>query len=56
MINFRFERDIYEAVDDVRDAVTRIRADLPADAREPVISRVTTAGRPVVTFSVDPRT
>jgi multidrug efflux pump subunit AcrB len=51
-IQFRFERDINEAVDDVRDAVTRIRADLPADAREPVISRVTTAGRPVVTFSV----
>ena len=31
----------------------RIRADLPADAREPVISRVTTAGSPVVTFSVE---
>lgn len=51
-IEFRFERDISEAVDDVRDAVTGIRADLPADAREPVISRVTTAGSPVVTFSV----
>ena len=53
IINFQFERNISEAVDDVRDAVTRIRADLPADAREPVISRVTTAGRPVVTFSVE---
>lgn len=53
VIEFRFERDISEAVDDVRDAVTSIRADLPADAREPVISRVTTAGAPVVTFSVD---
>jgi multidrug efflux pump subunit AcrB len=52
-IEFRFERDISEAVDDVRDAVTGIRPDLPADAREPVISRVTTAGSPVVTFSVD---
>ena len=38
-IEFRFERDINEAVDDVRDAITRIRADLPADAREPIISR-----------------
>ena len=45
-IQFRFERDLNEAVDEVRDAVTRIRADLPADAREPVISRVTTAGQP----------
>jgi multidrug efflux pump subunit AcrB len=51
-IQFRFERDINEAVDEVRDAVTGVRADLPADAREPVISRVTTAGSPVVTFSV----
>ncbi len=51
-IEFKFERNISEAVDDVRDAVTRIRADLPADAREPVISRVTIAGEPVVTFSV----
>jgi multidrug efflux pump subunit AcrB len=53
VISFQFERNITEAVDDVRDAVTRIRADLPADAREPIISRVTTAGRPVVTFSVE---
>jgi len=53
VISFQFERNISEAVDDVRDAVTRIRADLPADAREPVISRVTTAGRPVVTFSIE---
>jgi multidrug efflux pump subunit AcrB len=52
-IQFRFERDINEAVDEVRDAVTGVRADLPADAREPVISRVTTAGSPVVTFSVE---
>ncbi len=53
VISFQFGRNISEAVDDVRDAVTRIRADLPADAREPIISRVTTAGRPVVTFSVE---
>jgi multidrug efflux pump subunit AcrB len=52
-IEFQFERDISEAVDDVRDAVTRIRSDLPADAREPIISRVTTVGRPVLTFSVE---
>jgi len=51
-IQFRFERDINEAVDEIRDAVTGVRADLPADAREPVISRITTAGSPVVTFSV----
>ena len=45
VISFQFERNLSEAVDDVRDAVTRIRSDLPPDAREPIISRVTTAGR-----------
>jgi multidrug efflux pump subunit AcrB len=53
VIAFRFERDINQAVDDVRDAVTRIRSDLPADAREPTISRITTIGHPVLTFSVE---
>lgn len=52
VVEFRFERDINEALDDVRDALTRIRSDLPPDAEEPIVSRVTTAGRPVVTFSV----
>lgn len=52
-IEFQFERPLSEAVDDVRDAVTRIRSDLPADAREPIVSRVTTAGSPVATFSVE---
>ncbi len=31
-------------VTDVRDAVARIRAELPTDLREPVISRVTVIG------------
>ena len=51
-IEFRFERDINEALDDVRDAMTRIRSDLPQDANEPIVSRLNIAGRPVVTFSV----
>ena len=40
------------ALDDVRDAMTRIRSDLPADANEPIVSRVTTAGGAIVTWSV----
>lgn len=53
VVSFQFERNLSEAVDDIRDAVTRIRSDLPPDAREPIVSRITTAGRPVVTFSVE---
>src|SRR5690606_3906120 len=51
-IEFRFGTDLSAALDDVRDAMTRIRADLPPDANEPIVSRVTTAGLPVVTWSV----
>jgi multidrug efflux pump subunit AcrB len=44
--------DIAQAVDDVRDAVTRIRSTLPADALEPVVSRQTTSGGPIMTYGV----
>jgi multidrug efflux pump subunit AcrB len=51
-VELQFEANISDAMDSVRDAVARIRSDLPADARDPIVSRVTTAGLPVVTFSV----
>jgi multidrug efflux pump subunit AcrB len=51
-IEFRFGTDLSAALDDVRDAMTRIRADLPPDANEPIVSRVTTAGGAIVTWSV----
>jgi multidrug efflux pump subunit AcrB len=51
-IEFRFGTDLAAALDDVRDAMTRIRSDLPPDANEPIVSRVTTAGGAIVTWSV----
>jgi multidrug efflux pump subunit AcrB len=51
-IEFRFGTDLAAVLDDVRDAMTRIRPDLPLDANEPIISRVTTAGGAIVTWSV----
>ena len=51
-IEFRFGTDLSAALDDVRDAMTRIRSDLPPDANEPIVSRVTTAGGAIVTWSV----
>jgi multidrug efflux pump subunit AcrB len=51
-IEFRFGADLSAALDDVRDAMTRIRSDLPPDANEPIVSRVTTAGGAIVTWSV----
>ena len=37
-VEFRLEKPTQEAVDDVRDAVSRIRSDLPADLKDPVVS------------------
>jgi multidrug efflux pump subunit AcrB len=51
-IEFRFGTDLSAALDDVRDAMTRIRQDLPPDANEPIVSRVTTSGGAIVTWTV----
>ena len=51
-VEFVLEKNVMEAVNDVRDAVTRVRADLPADVREPTILRATTAGRPLMTYVI----
>ncbi len=51
-VEFRLEKPSQEAVDDVRDAVSRIRSDLPGDLRDPVISKVNLAGSPILTYTV----
>lgn len=51
-VEFRLEKPTQEAVDDVRDAVSRIRSDLPGDLEDPVISRVNLAGSPILTYTV----
>ena len=51
-VEFKFGTNLSRAMDDIRDAVSRIRPDLPLDATEPYIGRATTAGDPVLTFAV----
>lgn len=51
-IEFVLEKDPMEAVNDVRDAVARVRAELPADVRDPTVVRATTAGKPLLTYAV----
>lgn len=54
MVNseFRLEKDLNEALDDVRSAVGEVRGDLPAAADEPIVAKVSTAGFPVVGYSI----
>jgi multidrug efflux pump subunit AcrB len=49
---FRLEKNTQEALDDVRDAVQRVRSDLPSEMRDPVIQKVNLAGLPVLTYTV----
>ncbi|HEV2603325.1 MAG TPA: efflux RND transporter permease subunit [Microvirga sp.] len=52
IIEFRLETDPAVAVNDVKDAVSRIRANLPQTVQEPVVQRVEIAGLPILTYSV----
>ena len=52
MVEFRLEKTIQEAVDDVRDAVSRVRSDLPTDLRDPIVQKVDLAGQPILTYTV----
>ncbi|AKU13204.1 acriflavin resistance protein [Azoarcus sp. CIB] len=49
---FHLEKPTQEAVDDVRDAFSRVRSDLPSDLRDPVIQRFNLSGLPIVTYTV----
>ena len=49
---FRLEKPVQEAVDDVRSAVARVRSDLPADVRDPIVSKVDLAGQPILAFTI----
>jgi hydrophobic/amphiphilic exporter-1 (mainly G- bacteria), HAE1 family len=51
-VEFVFGKNIDRAVNDVRDAVTRVRSDLPGSINEPVITRSTTTGGPMLTYTV----
>jgi multidrug efflux pump subunit AcrB len=53
---FRLEKPVQEAVDDVRSAVARVRADLPADLRDPIINKLELAGQPVLAFTIASKT
>lgn len=54
---FVLDKDLQEALDDVRSAMSEVSSDLPAAAKEPVIAKVSTAGfRPVVAYSLASKT
>src|SRR5450631_2772431 len=50
-IEFRLETNTDRALNDVKDAVTRVRSNLPRNVNEPLIQRVDVVGLPIVTYA-----
>jgi HAE1 family hydrophobic/amphiphilic exporter-1 len=51
-IFFDFEKEVQQASQDVRDAISGIRSDLPTEMEEPVIRRFDPADQPVISLTV----
>ena len=49
---FRLEKPVQEALDEVRSAVQGARADLPSDLRDPIVQKLNLAGTPVLAYTV----
>src|SRR5205809_827112 len=52
MIEFLYSKDLNEASQDVRDAISGIRSDLPAEIKEPIIRKFNDTDRPIVSLAV----
>src|SRR5665647_581919 len=50
-IQFALETNTDRALNDIKDAVTRVRANLPQNVSEPLIQRVDVIGLPIVTYA-----
>ncbi|MEK1897986.1 MAG: efflux RND transporter permease subunit [Rhizobium sp.] len=51
-VMFRMEVPTEQAVQDTKDAIDRIRSDLPANIEEPIVSKVDVEGQAIQTFAV----
>ncbi|MGK9051907.1 efflux RND transporter permease subunit [Neorhizobium petrolearium] len=52
VVLFRIEKPTEEAVQDTKDAIDKIRSDLPAGIEEPVVTKVDVEGQAIQTFAV----
>src|SRR6266542_5111082 len=52
IVLFVFEKEISQATQDIRDAISGIRADLPVEMKEPVLQRFDPTDRPIVSLTL----
>ncbi len=51
-VEFRMEIPTDTAVQDVKDAIDRVRGDLPGDIEAPIVTRIDVEGQAIMTFAV----
>jgi HAE1 family hydrophobic/amphiphilic exporter-1 len=51
-IEFLFDKPLLEATQDIRDAISGIRADLPEEMEEPIIRKLNDTDRPIVSIAL----
>jgi HAE1 family hydrophobic/amphiphilic exporter-1 len=52
LVEFNFEKDLQQATQDIRDAVSQIRGDLPPEMEEPILTRFDPNDQPIVSLTL----
>jgi hydrophobic/amphiphilic exporter-1 (mainly G- bacteria), HAE1 family len=52
VVVFLFEKDISQATQDIRDAISSVRVDLPPEMKEPILRRLDPSDRPIVSLTL----
>ncbi|MEO8296132.1 MAG: efflux RND transporter permease subunit, partial [Gemmatimonadota bacterium] len=56
LVEFQFEKPLPEATQDIRDAISAIRSDLPDEMEEPIIRKFNDTDRPIVSLALSSTT
>ena len=52
IVEFQFGKDMNEATQEIRDGISAVRADLPIELKEPVITKLNDTDRPIVSLAL----
>jgi HAE1 family hydrophobic/amphiphilic exporter-1 len=52
MIEFLYEKDLNVASQEVRDAISAVRADLPVEMKEPIVNKFNDTDRPIISLAI----
>ena len=56
MVEFQFGKDLMEATQDLRDAISAKRVDLPPEMKEPIVQKFNDTDRPIVSMALSSTT